>query len=71
MLRMRNRCGDSLINVKVIVKTVKLITKPHIFCLDIQSALVITRYSGSLTSNHVISEACYIQCVALFVARGN
>ena len=38
--------------------------------LSFQVALVIMWCSGSTTSDHVISEARYIQCVAEFIARG-
>ena len=36
----------------------------------IQSVLDITRCSGPTTSNRVISEVYYIQCVTVSVARG-
>ena len=37
----------------------------------VQSVLDITRCSGPTTSNRAISEACYVQGIAVFVARGN
>ena len=49
----------------LVVFSVVLNGKNKIQIITIQSSLVITLCSGLITSNRVISEARYIQCVAV------
>ena len=38
--------------------------------VSLQSAFVITRYSGSITLNHIISKASYLCCVLQHLSPG-
>ena len=52
----------------LVVFSVVLNGKNKVQIITVQSALVITLWSGSITSNRIIREARYIQCVAVGIS---